>query len=198
MVISVNDEHSLKAKSLIEVTDEGIDIWINDKHLVKVPYSIEVTEGGITICVNDAQSINASSPISFTEGDIECLDVMDAVQIKLFYMLSNHKKGNLVLNQAILITHGKITVNLMWKLISFQFRRPIHFTWWHKNENSHFYSWSSSSSRWCFRNFILTLLQGHIWFSHTFFKKIINLVSQKVCLNHYIHTKSSLCCSTVL
>lgn len=46
-------------------------------------------------------------------ADIECLDVMDAGQTKLFYMLSNHKKGNLVLTQAIFITHGKITVNLI-------------------------------------------------------------------------------------
>lgn len=73
--------------------------------------------------------------------------------------------------------------------LPFNFWRPFHLTWWRKNENSHFCSWSSSSSRWCFRGFILTLLQGHIWF---------NIFSQKVCLNHYIHTKSSLCCSTVL
>lgn len=164
--------------------------WMHTISLIQMQETTDTIKRGKLLCVSESNLI--------VWADIECLDVMNAVQIKLFYMLSNHKKGNLVLNQAILITHGKITVNLMWKLISFQFRRPIHFTWWRKNENSHFYSWSSSSSRWCFRNFILTLLQGHIWFSHTFFKKIINLVSQKVCLNHYIHTKSSLCCSTVL
>ena len=41
-MICVNDEHPLKAKFPIEVTEEGIDICVNDEHPQKAPFPIEV------------------------------------------------------------------------------------------------------------------------------------------------------------
>ena len=38
--ICINDEHSLKAKSLIEDTDDGIKICVNDEHLEKASIPI--------------------------------------------------------------------------------------------------------------------------------------------------------------
>ena len=32
VILNVNDVHLLKALSPIEVTDEGIVIWVNDEH----------------------------------------------------------------------------------------------------------------------------------------------------------------------
>ena len=48
-VICVNDEHSLKAESPIEVTDEGIVISTKERHLENVYSFISVIKGGIFI-----------------------------------------------------------------------------------------------------------------------------------------------------
>ena len=66
-----NDVHPPNAKFLIEVTEEGIVIWVNDEHPLKVYCSIEVEEEGIVICVNDEQPEKALSPNEITEEGIE-------------------------------------------------------------------------------------------------------------------------------
>ena len=48
-----NNEHPLKAFSLILSTEEGIVICAKDVHSSKALFSISFTEEGINICVND-------------------------------------------------------------------------------------------------------------------------------------------------
>ena len=54
-MICVSDEHPMKAKDPIEVTDDGIVICVSDKKLAKAESPIEVTDDGIVnvICAND-------------------------------------------------------------------------------------------------------------------------------------------------
>ena len=50
-MININDEHPLKAKSPIKVTDDGIMICFNNEHSIKAFLSIEVMDDGIVISV---------------------------------------------------------------------------------------------------------------------------------------------------
>ena len=58
-MICVNDEHSLKAYSPIEITEEGIVICVNDEHLENDPPAILVMNVGIIteFIVNFVQTI---------------------------------------------------------------------------------------------------------------------------------------------
>ena len=70
MMISSNDLHSENAYSSINVTEEGILIWMSEKHLSKVCFSIDVKEDKISIFVNFSHPQKAYSPIDFTEEGI--------------------------------------------------------------------------------------------------------------------------------
>lgn len=66
-----NDVHSLKAKSSIFFTEEGIITCSNDEHSSKVYSLIIVIEEEIVICFNDLHSLKARFPISVTEEEIK-------------------------------------------------------------------------------------------------------------------------------
>ena len=77
IVICVNDEHSSKASSPIEVTEEGIVICLNDEHPIKAHFLIAVTEEGFVICVNDEHPGKAYSPIEvIEEGIVICINLV--------------------------------------------------------------------------------------------------------------------------
>ena len=69
-VISLNELHSLKQFSPIEVTDDGIDISINDEHPKKELSSIVVTDDEIDIFCNVEQFLNKFSGIYFISPSI--------------------------------------------------------------------------------------------------------------------------------
>ena len=56
-MICVSDEHSLKAKSPIDFTDDGIVICVSDLQPEKEALPIDFTDDGISnvICFNDEQ-----------------------------------------------------------------------------------------------------------------------------------------------
>ena len=61
-VTFVSNEHPLKAKQSILMTEGGINILNNDVHLVKHPLLIVFKEGGIVIFVNNEHLANAYLP----------------------------------------------------------------------------------------------------------------------------------------
>ena len=58
----VSDEHPLKAKQSILITECGINILCNEVHLAKHPLLIVFKEGGIVICLNDEHFTKAYLP----------------------------------------------------------------------------------------------------------------------------------------
>ena len=63
----VSDEHPLKAKQSILMTEDGINISNKEVHLVKHPLLIVFKEGGIVIFLNDEQLIKAYLPNDSTD-----------------------------------------------------------------------------------------------------------------------------------
>ena len=84
IVICVNDEHSSKASSPIEVTEEGIVICLNDEHPIKAHFLIAVIEEGIVICINLVQFLKHSSSISISFSFIKRLKISSLLLFAAF------------------------------------------------------------------------------------------------------------------
>ena len=54
-IIFSKREHSVKAHSPIDITDEGMVICVSESQPSKADSPIDTTDGGIVICVSDWQ-----------------------------------------------------------------------------------------------------------------------------------------------
>lgn len=63
----VQIEHTLKAPSLINITEDGIEIFVNDVHSAKEYLPILIRQDGISIYFNNEHPLNAYLQIFFNE-----------------------------------------------------------------------------------------------------------------------------------
>lgn len=101
--ISFNDEQLTNAPPPIKVIEEEIFIYSSEQHPLKVKFPIDVTEGGIIICFNDEHSLNAQSPIDVIVKEI-VISFNKEHSLKVFASIELKEEGNI----TIYLTDGDI------------------------------------------------------------------------------------------